>query len=57
MNFLKKEEFTEYKDQFYSDLSQQDSFWKNLTYFRLILVAKMQQFPNIEKIIKIKFTF
>ena len=25
---LKKEEFTEYKDQFYSDLSQQDSFWK-----------------------------
>ena len=27
---LKKEEFTEYKDQFYSDLSQQDSFWKKL---------------------------
>ena len=30
---LKKEEFTEYKDQFYSDLSQQDSFWKKLNLF------------------------
>ena len=27
---LKKEEFLEYKEQFYSDLSQQDKFWQKL---------------------------
>ena len=45
---LKKEEFTEYKDQFYSDLSQQDSFWQKLELsFKLIFVAKMQHLFKI----------
>jgi tetratricopeptide (TPR) repeat protein len=30
---LKKEEFIEFKDQFYSDMAQQDKFWKKLNLF------------------------
>ena len=30
---LKKVEFKEYKDQFYSDLAQQDNFWKKINLF------------------------
>lgn len=30
---LKKEEFLNFKDQFYADLSQQDTFWSNLKLF------------------------
>ena len=30
---LKKVEFIEYKDQFYSDLAQQDNFWKKINLF------------------------
>jgi len=30
---LKKEEFIEFKDQFYSDMAQQDKFWQKLNLF------------------------
>ena len=41
---LKKDEFIEFKEQFYSDMSQQDKFWKNCKFLSIFTCCKNATF-------------